>query len=512
MTRGKETEGKLRAALKELESSKHLCNQLLQERDDSEVEVTKIINKNTKLKSELAELHMCHTDLLQQHDLLIQKVTTFQQCTDTHEHALTRISQLEHELREAYNSIRSLEAVKQSVVTDNTQSLYEELVGSGSGDACEPAIVIDLTGDDAITVPTACPMLNSHNKIKKYIKLNKTIKKLKKRQNLSKLNLTLRKQKVQLISEIKSCHNELEQSKTIYDLDIQALRQELLQREMFLNQMFEKYESAQSEINKHMIEAGKLVDLVTYSAERYESLANNLSCSCTHTLPPEPEHNTSVPHMVTRPGTDKNACVFTDSIGAGIGSLISNCLNYNYSMTNYCYNDIKFSQMIQKIKQQCITQNQPIVLLMGDSTGVKKRDVLDGIETLLNLDIGMRVICAFPYSDTLSDTQNKNIHYLNNLMFTLTCCHKDKLLFFDTNKFVSGFNLTKEYIHIPRKCKVLLARLLANNINLVLDNLSDKSILYRQSNNIEISSIYNSTKETHHLMANVGGTPDNILN
>lgn len=92
MTRGKETEGKLRAALMELESSKHLCNQLLQERDYTEVEVTKIINKNTKLKSELAELHMCHTDLLQQHDLLIKKVNTFQQCTDTHEHALTRIS------------------------------------------------------------------------------------------------------------------------------------------------------------------------------------------------------------------------------------------------------------------------------------------------------------------------------------------------------------------------------------------------------------------------------------
>ncbi|KAF9797273.1 hypothetical protein SFRURICE_006255 [Spodoptera frugiperda] len=354
------------------------------------------------------------------------------------------------------------------IIKPDNLILYEELVGSGSGDACEPAIVIDLTGDDAITVPTACPMLNGHNKIKKYIKLNKTIKKLKKRQNLSKLNLTLRKK-------------TKKQSKTIYDLDIQALRQELLQREMFLNQMFEKYESAQSEINKHMIEA-VLRDM------------NHWQITFLVVVPTPCLLSRNIIHLfhIWLPGQVliKNACVFTDSIGAGIGSLISNCLNYNYSMTNYCYNDIKFSQMIQKIKQQCITQNQPIVLLMGDSTGVKRRDVLDGIETLLNLDIGMRVICAFPYSDTLSETQNKNIHYLNNLMFTLTCCHKDKLL----------------------KCKVLLARLLANNINLVLDNLSDKSILYRQSNNIEISSIYDSTKETHHLMANVGGTPDNILN
>lgn len=83
MTRSKEMECKLRAALKELESSKHLCNQLLQERDDSEVEVANIINKNSKLKNELAELHICHTDLLQQHSELIKQVATFQQCSDT---------------------------------------------------------------------------------------------------------------------------------------------------------------------------------------------------------------------------------------------------------------------------------------------------------------------------------------------------------------------------------------------------------------------------------------------
>ncbi|CAH0677971.1 unnamed protein product [Spodoptera exigua] len=103
-------ESKLRAVLKELESSKLLCDQLLQERDDSEVEVKNIITKNTKLKNELAELH----------------------CTETHEHALTRISQLEHDLREAHNTINKLEASKQLVQSSDTLCLYDELVGGPS--------------------------------------------------------------------------------------------------------------------------------------------------------------------------------------------------------------------------------------------------------------------------------------------------------------------------------------------------------------------------------------------
>ncbi|CAH0701899.1 unnamed protein product [Spodoptera exigua] len=163
MTRAKEMEIKLRAALKELESSKLLCDQLLQEREDNEVEVKNIINRNSKLKTELAELHVCHTDLLDQHNRLFNEVSAFQQCTETHEHALTRISQLEHDLRKAHNTINKLEASKQSVQSADTLSLYDELVGSGSGDICEQAITIDLTGDD--TIPTR-PVLNSHNKIK----------------------------------------------------------------------------------------------------------------------------------------------------------------------------------------------------------------------------------------------------------------------------------------------------------------------------------------------------------
>ncbi|PZC77111.1 hypothetical protein B5X24_HaOG203728 [Helicoverpa armigera] len=68
----KDLEDKLRATLKELETTKNLCAQLLQEREDSEVEVKNVVDKNTVLKNDLAELHIQHMDLLDQHNHLQQ--------------------------------------------------------------------------------------------------------------------------------------------------------------------------------------------------------------------------------------------------------------------------------------------------------------------------------------------------------------------------------------------------------------------------------------------------------
>ncbi|XP_046976328.1 uncharacterized protein LOC124542420 [Vanessa cardui] len=51
----KDMEAKFQLTLKELQSSKELNRQLLQEREDSEEEIQKIVNKNTELKSELAK-------------------------------------------------------------------------------------------------------------------------------------------------------------------------------------------------------------------------------------------------------------------------------------------------------------------------------------------------------------------------------------------------------------------------------------------------------------------------
>ncbi|CAH0697658.1 unnamed protein product [Spodoptera exigua] len=110
----KDLEEKLRATLKELEKTKQLCSQLLQERDDSEVEVKVIVDKNTSLKNELAELHIQYMDVLDQHNQMQYTISTFQECRDTHEAALKRISALESELCDAHNLVSSSQKLWES--------------------------------------------------------------------------------------------------------------------------------------------------------------------------------------------------------------------------------------------------------------------------------------------------------------------------------------------------------------------------------------------------------------
>lgn len=64
----KDMEVKLKDTLEELKTSKELCGQLLRERDESEEEIQNIINKNSGLKSQLAELHIQYMDVLDQRD------------------------------------------------------------------------------------------------------------------------------------------------------------------------------------------------------------------------------------------------------------------------------------------------------------------------------------------------------------------------------------------------------------------------------------------------------------
>ncbi|PZC80290.1 hypothetical protein B5X24_HaOG214989 [Helicoverpa armigera] len=73
-----------------------------------------------------------------------------QECSDTHELALRRISELEHELSRAHNTITQLESAKSSERSANTCSLYDELVGSASGSCNQPMITIDLTNDTLV--------------------------------------------------------------------------------------------------------------------------------------------------------------------------------------------------------------------------------------------------------------------------------------------------------------------------------------------------------------------------
>lgn len=485
-------EEKLRATLKELELSKTLTNQLLQEREDSEVEVKNIIDKNTKLKNELAELHSQNMDLVDQNEHLQQIVAGFHQCSDTHEHALHRISELGNELCEARRSICHLESLQDSKQAMNTLSQYDKLVGSVHNVVSDkPTVTIDLTGEDS---SSKCHLLTSHKNIKKYIKINRMIRKFHKnlkKINVYKINISLRKDRVSLLNELKNCNNKIDLSRTKYDIDTYQLREELMCREKMLKDIFANYESTQKQLSERILEASELVDMVRYNAERYESLTNNFSCSCACTLPPpEPTSPTMLPPpepvlaplplpIVAQPVVSdvgimhrnsshckKTVYMFSDRFGQGYGDLLGRYSQHN--ITNYCLPGSSYSNLTNKISSTELNSKSSVILLYGESLTVKKKEIEAGVKLMLELHQKTSckfIICALPYSNSLTNEQNRHIHNLNMFMYNITRQHRDSIVYFDTNLFIKSFILTKEVMYLPLSFKRQIASLLAFNLS-----------------------------------------------
>ncbi|CAG9790344.1 unnamed protein product [Diatraea saccharalis] len=114
----------------ELKDSKDTCNQLLQERDESEEEIKRIIGRNSQLKSELGELHTEHIEVMHQRDHFKDALSTLKEELNTHEMVLNRITELEQELNLANNKIELLLEQQKEHEAKYTQSLFEELVAS----------------------------------------------------------------------------------------------------------------------------------------------------------------------------------------------------------------------------------------------------------------------------------------------------------------------------------------------------------------------------------------------
>lgn len=492
-TLARELEEKLRVALQDLQKHKDLSDQLLQEREDSEVEVNKIVSKNTELKSELASLYTDYSEVLQQNEQLQNIVLSFKECSETHEQALSRISELEFELSKAQHEIMLLNSTKFNEQAADTLNLYNELVGSGmeSASSLQPIVTIDLTDEN--TTCSQFPVFQSHKKIKKYFKLKKVMWKCKKQlknRNYFKRNVNLVKDKLLLQENLQNCLDELEITKQLYDDDTLSLRSELLEKEKLLQNIFSSYLSAQNHLSDHYKEAISLMDLVTTNVESVRNIecacsrshsqpqatrephsiptiAQPLNKTCTEAVRGENQGITSNQDMVTK------VLVFSDAIGKNFGSLLGNSLNC--SVRNYCMPGASYAQIEEKIMASEIDKNTIVIVYLGQSLGIDRKQLIASITSLLNLDAYQIMLCAFPYSDALTQSQNEHIHSLNTILYNMTCRHGDKLLFFDCNKFITHFMLTQDRMYLPKKYKNLIATLVAYNIESVIGNITKSS-------------------------------------
>lgn len=478
-TTARQTEMKLKVALQELQASKDLSDKLIREREESEDEILKIINKNTQLKSELSELHNSHQEVIEQRDQLQELISSFHQCSDTHEQALRRITELELELKQAYSKINDLDTRLESRQSNEISNLYEELISvdcvpPSTTVPCTHPVVIDLTSDTSPKLgnynSNICML--SNNKFKKYLKLKKFIiknrnilnKRCKKGQLLKKNTLN----NLKLHDYINKCNNKLMESQKLYDIDTDYLTSKINSLESSLHDLNTKYIISQKQIQEHILAMDDLIDVSKYNADRFESLTKH--CTCNHT---NISNNNSVVTVLENEvqGVCASDCnpksstmVFSDRIGCNFGSILKYHLKGD--LLNYCMPEASFTQIINKIKSTKMNNMTTIVLFFGNSIQLNRQDVIKGIEYLLQLNVYKIVLCAFPYTNRhLHKKINSKVHYLNNLLHTLTCRHSDILTFFDTNSFISDFYLTKDTMYLSKSSKNKIATLVAYNID-----------------------------------------------
>ncbi|KAM3963797.1 outer dense fiber protein 2-like [Aphomia sociella] len=486
-------EAKLSKALLELQKSRVQCNELLQEREDSEVEIIQLNKKISCLKSQLVDADIQIEDIQSQCDQLKKVVNSYDHCRDTHEAALTRVKDLEISLNNAHLELYELRQQNCNNVHRNTVSLYEELV-----DSKEPLETIDLTDSvscDLVVPKDVSSRIRGTNKIKKYVKLNKFIKK-------TKLNLKLHKkiintipkrlEKISLIEKLQSCQDELH---------VMTIESDTLQRELKL--ITNKYELASRQMSEYVCAMNKIIDLGTDNLQRFESLteSNNIACTqCNSSI--QTNKHTPSPNIINRRDSvsqgplkstesTRRTIVYSDQLGLGLGRLMNECLNHQ--IINNCYPGATYQHIINQIKNTTFNKYTTLIIYVGNSFGMRKKDILDCIDTLNKINengIEKIILCALPYSNRLTSQQNKQIGYYNNLFYTLTW-NIQGILFFDTNKFIKNFVLTKDTMYLPKYNNITIAKLLAYNINdLVMhitrsNNIPNK-ICSLSTNNIQL--------------------------
>lgn len=456
---GRQLGMQLKATLEELQASKAFCEQLLQERNDNEAELQKILDKNTVLRNELVENDFKLSDATGELLRLQNLVDSFNQCASTHEVALKRITHLEEELGAANDELNYFRKERECYDASITQNLYQEIVGNEN------------TKDGKKYI-----FFNSSAKLKKYVKINRYIRrtqKLVKSQPIHKKYLSMKLELSVMKERVKHCDIELGN----YDLHTQNLNAELGRLKDKLEATSSLYLATQKEVREHVSAFSQLLEECKHNEERYNSLINSNFCACGYTPQPAPTADvrlgvplgsvessppvldTHSPNHVSYPKT----IIYSDQIGSGMGSMLGNKIHQN--VTNFCYPNISINQLCDLLSKESFDNRTTLVIMIGSSYSVDKSGVDKLISTINIIEesgIHKIILCALPYFQKPSYYNNR-IAYLNSLMYN-AICFNGKIHFFDLNKFIKRFMLTSEGVFLSRKYFLTLVDLLAFNI------------------------------------------------
>lgn len=523
--------------LQELKNAKATCEQLLSERESNEKEVIETLCKNKLLKSEMTELHNQLLDTVGDRDRLQNEVEQFDRCRREYEAALARATALEAALGAARDQLELLQRADDERRSSRTRALYDELVGAGAGPAVDSVtspVTIDLTADDSSSSSShynTGAVISGSNKIKKYVKINRYIKKTRmliKRNSTFCKNIMHTKERVRLVNELNCCNSALVHSREKYECETRLLRSEIDSLNESLATISKKYETSQREIGEHILAMDNLLEMTKYNAERFDSLMNNHQCSClsrsASTSPPARDVTRS-PAQALRPpipppapcnngslsietlsntsflldnniDSKPNIVMYSDEIGSSLGARLSQYMDH--PIINTCMPGANYFDIMKQVVSRRYRPNTILIVLIGRRDSACEKTVVKYFSRLSKLkNVAKIVTFAFPFCQKYSADENKIRHNINMKLHTLVCRNSKKFHMIDLNVLFNNncLYLTRgRYYYLSRFYKRLVAEKLSYYINSLVNlmtrnNISDSTnALIEQSQSDEIIS------------------------
>lgn len=471
----RQAESRLQLVLQELKQAKGQVEQLEAERDENEKTILETLENNQKLKRELSALHSINISITEERDRLQLIIDGFDEhCGTEFESVLHRTSILEKELCDAHQHITQLEEAAITSATVTTQSLFDELVavntslGHVSVAGCSlPTMTIDLTKDDSVCNVAASSRDSKHklklskNKLRKYVKINKFIKKNKNMLKKQKKVVTKLHNKRRVLDKLELCTAQLNYNQKSYEDNMHELRCKLDQAERSLGHYISLYDKTRAETR----DLNLAMDAVLSSQVSLETKILE-SCCCVPDCAPSAtsllDVSTSYPGIKT--------IMYSDELGKNMGQLLNMCMEH--TVINNCLPNCNLHDIMQKVDNATYSDDCYLIICLGNRGNVNKSDLIKYLDKLCSLKVKQIVMFTFPYSDSLPQSENNLRYKLNMTLHTISCNNNIHVM--DTNNFVSRnkYYLTKGKYYLSSYYKRQVANSLSYYFNITAKNLA----------------------------------------
>ncbi|XP_047994919.1 eukaryotic translation initiation factor 3 subunit A-like [Leguminivora glycinivorella] len=433
------------ARMKQLQEELKLANEfnkkLLQEQEESEQEIERVVRTNTSLKNQLANQDVEYEDLQGQRDELQAVVERFQHCQEIHEQALQRIRDLEQQLQESDSKRYCKYCSGNSAPAENNlnpSSGYPVCMDSPAPARRRPAAPHSPALRAALAAPGS-PALRAL--------------------------FAPRPSPAPAPAPAPSPRREPEPAARRPVPPSPAVAAPAPSPPSLLRLALERL-TVEPEPRSPAPTPSSLLRL---ALERL-------------TVEPEPRPPAPSPARASSaapapaPGAPRarsrdpprSTVIYSDAIGAGLGVLLGECLRQ--SVTNVCLRGASVESVVRRLARDKFDSGTTLIIHLGDSVGVKRSHVGSLIRTLSDIErhgIYKIILCSFPYSDSVSHEHNVRVSELNSMLYNATC-YESAYHFIDLNIMYKRnnyrFRLRDNYLNVPRNCKVTTAKLLAYNV------------------------------------------------